>query len=183
MGESLTIGVKRVSMRQIPLTRNLVALVDDEDFERLSQFTWYAKPSGKRGNYYAYRSVGCYENYRKIIMHREILPPPQGYFIDHINGNGLDNQKANLRVCTMSENMHNRVKNKNNKSGYKGVCAVKGLRDRQWITQIVVGGKKIRVGYYNDLLEAAHAYDEAAYKYFGEFANVNFPRDWGDKNV
>lgn len=162
-------------MKEIPLTRNLVALVDDGDYEDLMQYTWYAKPSGKFGNFYAYRSVGCYETYKKVIMHRQILPPPAGLFIDHINGWGLDNQRSNLRICTKAENMHNRVLNKNNKSGYKGVCAVKGLKDRQWITQIVVAGKKVRVGYYNDLIEAALAYDEAAYKYFGEFANVNFP--------
>jgi hypothetical protein len=160
-------------MKEIQLTQGKVALVDDEDYEWLNQFTWYAKLSGVE-TFYAYRSVGCYENYRKVIMHREILHPPREMSVDHIDGDGLNNQKSNIRVCTKSENMHNRAKNRNNKSGYKGVCFSKSMK--RWITRIVVNGKKIQIGYYDDVLDAARAYDDAAVKYFGKFSRINFPR-------
>lgn len=167
-------------MKKIPLTQGLFTLVDDDDYPYLSQFSWYAKSSGG-DTFYAYRSVGSYEKYKKVIMHREIMNPPDGLIVDHIDGNGLNNQKSNLRICTHAENMHNRRMNRENTSGYKGVCFAKNMN--KWLAQIVVGGKKIKIGYYDDLLEAARAYDVAAVHYFGGFANINFPEsNFGEKN-
>lgn len=161
-------------MKEIPLSRGMVALVDDEDYDYLSQYSWYAKPSGG-DTFYAYRSFGVYTKYRKFIMHREIMCPPDGYVVDHIDRNGLNNQRKNLRVCTHAENMHNRRRNTKNSSGYKGVCYAKEVN--KWLSQIVVGGKKVKLGYFENVLDAAKAYDTAAVYYFGSFANINFPEE------
>ena len=91
--------------------------------------------------------------------------------IDHINGNGLDNRKCNLRFANANQNQHNRKTNKNNKSGYKGVCWHK--RHNKWISRISINNKLIHLGLFNDKLDAANTYNNAAIKYYGEFANLN----------
>jgi len=106
-------------------------------------------------------------------MHRQIIHVPEGYVIDHINGNGLDNRKANLRPATVAQNAWN-SKKRNPRSGYKGVCfdKDKGL----WRAAIVCNRKRIHLGYFKDKTTAAKAYDKAAKKYHGQFASLNFPR-------
>src|SRR3972149_6021810 len=114
-------------MKKIKLTKDEFALVDDEDFEYLNQFAWQCSPLG-----YATRRIG---------MHREIIKTPKGMYTDHINGNPLDNRKENLRIVTFSQNMLNRKRYKNNKSGHKGVVWNK---DRQkWRVRIDVKGMQI----------------------------------------
>jgi hypothetical protein len=106
-------------------------------------------------------------------MHRQIANPPDGKEVDHINGVTLDNRRENLRVCSHSQNMHNRrLRQKNNKSGYKGVHWL--ARTKRWVAEIRVNGKSRHLGYFTEKTDAARAYDTAAAECFGEFAHLNF---------
>jgi hypothetical protein len=158
-------------MKEIPLTQGMVALVDDEDFERLSQYKWYAWKSGNA--FYATRNITLRKGVQgQMKMHREILNlTDRKIYCDHINHNGLDNQKHNLRACTSSENQMNTI-SKTGVSQYKGVCWYK--QGETWAAQIMIHRKRIHLGCYDSEEDAAKAYDEAAKLYFGEFACLNF---------
>jgi hypothetical protein len=156
-------------MREIQLTRGYVTQVDDEDYEELNRFKWhvYTKSSGDA---YAVRWAMVKfgdrkrgEKLRIIHMHQQILGIKGG---DHRDGNGLNNQRFNLRECNKSQNQMNRRLFKNNTSGYKGVC---GSADK-WKAQIMVNKKYIYLGIFSSKEDAAEAYAEAAKKHFGEFA-------------
>jgi len=150
-------------MKLIPLTQGKFAKVDDEDYEWLTQWNWYFE---KRG--YAGRRSG-----NKILkMHREIIKTPDGLFTDHINGDRIDNQKSNLRICTIMQNTHNSRVRKDNLSGYKGVSWCK--RERKYHVRIYCNYIKKSIGYFDDVIEAALAYDKEARKLYGEFARTNF---------
>ena len=102
-------------MKKIPLSQGQFSLVDDEDFDILSKFKWYYS-KGRNTNY------AIAANNRKLIrMHRLIMNPKKGFVIDHINGDGLDNRRENLRICSYSHNSMNSALKKGNKSGIKGV--------------------------------------------------------------
>jgi len=107
-------------------------------------------------------------------MHRLIMDPPRGYVVDHINGDGLDNRRANLRLATHAQNGRNRRKIKKGISKYKGVSWEESTG--KWRALIHVDRKKISLGCYKDEVTAAKVYDKAAKKYHGEFARLNFPR-------
>jgi hypothetical protein len=102
-------------------------------------------------------------------MHRLLLNPPEGVEVDHINGNTLDNRRANLRICTHAENSRNRRGRSNSKSGVKGVTPYPG----GWRATINVNGKNVHLGCFTNIDDAAEAYDEAATRYYGEFARTN----------
>jgi hypothetical protein len=152
--------------KKIQLTQNQVALVDDEDFEYLSQWKWYARWSTFTETFYAASNKAPMDS-----MHAQIMKTPKGMRTDHIDGNTLNNQKSNLRICTHAENLRNRGKGKNNTSGYKGVSK----HNKKWRVRIGVDNRVIRYGCYDTPELAARAYDELAKKYFGEFARLNFP--------
>lgn len=140
--------------------------VDNEYYEILIKYNWndytgYARTfKRKNGKFYS------------LLMHRIILNLTDNKIkVDHINGNGLDNRKQNLRLATTQENGYNRKVNKNNTSGYKGVVYHK--RDKRYQCSIKINGKRIHLGYFKTAIEAAKAYNEAAIKYFGEFARLN----------
>ncbi len=159
-------------MKQVQLTQGKVALVDDEDFERLSKFKWHALYT--KGHWYAVRTM----DKRLIFMHREIMAAPSRAQVDHKDGNGLNNQQYNLRLATNAQNGRNRGKQHNNTSGYKGVYWNK--QDRKWRANIRCDGRIIHLGYFVNSEDAARAYNDAAIKYFGEFAKLNeIPK--GDK--
>ena len=155
-------------MKEIPLTQGKVAIVDDEDYEYLRQFKWYAQWDG--WNWYAKRNVIVNGKQKTILMHRVIMGVPNGRHTDHINHNGLDNREINLRICTAAGNQHNTGKQRNNTTGYKGVVITCGKYIK---AQISNNGKRIHLGLFKTLEEAAKAYNEAAIKYHGEYAQLN----------
>lgn len=144
-----------------------VALVDDEDFEIVSKYrwhivrrpnTWYAEATISRG--------------KTKTLHRFILNLNETTLTaDHINGNGLDNRRINLRICTQKENARNSKIPNTSTTGYKGVCFVSARK--KFIAGIVVNDKRIALGEFRTKEEAALRYNEAAKKYFGEFARLN----------
>lgn len=157
---------------QIRLTRGLVATIDEQD-AHLAKSKWNVLPS-KGSGFYAKRAPTKEERARglnNVLLHRVILDAPAGVDVDHINGDGLDNRRANLRLATESENLRNQGKHKNNKSGYKGVHLYKG----KWVAQIQHHGRHHHLGVYDDPVEAARAYDKAANELHGTFAKPNFP--------
>lgn len=156
-------------MKEIKLTKKNIAIVDDEDYEYLSQFKW----SSNHG--YATRNITINGIQKTIRMHRLIANPPDGMQVDHINGNRSDNRKENLRVCTNAQNIRNAPKQKNNKCGFKGV-SIKYRKNKKYqyiVAQIHSGKKNIHLGIFNTKEEAALAYNKAATKYHGEFAKLN----------
>lgn len=148
------------------------ALVDDEDWERLNEWDWYVQFVSVHLQY-----VCRYErrNGKKmtVLMHREIAETPRGWHTDHVNGNGLDNRRVNLRICSHAENMRNR-RPQGGASQYKGVFA--SSHSNAWRAEIKVGGARIRLGSWTHEDDAAKAYDAAARYYHGEFAQTNFAR-------
>ena len=163
-------------MKKIPLTQEKFALIDDEDFDLISQYKWCAV---KNKNIY-YTMRGYWDKQikkrKQIKMHRLIMgvtdPKIQ---IDHINGDGLDNRKVNLRICTNQQNHMNRKSNKNCSSKFKGVSWFK--RDKKWRSQITVHQKKIYLGDFNNETQAAIAYNTAAIKHFGQYAYLNIIKE------
>ena len=159
-------------MKEIKLTQGYVALVDDEDFERVNQFKWYAYVKHlyrKSGSVYAQRRV----QKSTQQMHRFIIGVTDSKVkVDHEDRNGLNNQRFNLRAPTDGQNGHNSKVYETNKSGFKGVSWHK--LHKKWQARISVNDRGIHLGLFTDPLEAACAYDMAAVKYFGEFAHCNF---------
>lgn len=160
-------------MAEIKLTQNQVAIVDDEDFARLSKFKWHAGWQWQGKLFYAVRSAPQDDDGKqsKIIMHREIMDAPAGLVVDHINHDTLDNRKCNLRICTQSENSMNRKGAKrNSKSGIRGVSWDKNRN--KWHVMIGANKKMMHVGYFNEVDAAADAAKLAILKYHGRFANI-----------
>lgn len=158
-------------MKEIPITKGKVAIVDDEDFEKLNQSKWFAHYNGQ--NWYAKRSGWSNTKTKySVYMHREIMNAPSDMQVDHKNGDPLDNRKENLRLCTSYQNQHNRIKaKKNNKFGIKGVYWNK--KGKKFHAQIRVNNKRIHLGFFNVLGDADSAYRKAEEKYFEEFARGN----------
>ncbi len=158
--------------KEIQLTQGQIAIVDDEDYEYLSQWKWCAHYDPKSKVYYAIRSSSRFLGKRNVIrMHRLVMGNPENLEIDHIDANGLNNQKNNLRACTHVQNIQNRKKYKNSANKYKGVKS----NYHKWMGRITSGGEQIYLGNFNTPEEAARAYDKKAIELFGEFANLNFP--------
>lgn len=155
-------------MKQILLTQGRVALVDDADYEILNHHKWYATEF-RGGLVYAMHRVGR----RKVYMHRLLLglEPDDKRVCDHIDGDGTNNQRSNLRICTATQNNRSRKKQTGCSSKYKGVSW-----DRQyhrWRAHIQVNKKTIYLGRFDSESDAARVYDKAALQHFGEYARTN----------
>ncbi len=157
-------------VKRIPLTQDKFALVDNKDYIELLMHKWHA---AKRGNtFYASRN-SARPNRKAILMHRIIMNAQKGQEVDHQDGDGLNNQRYNLRICTHIQNMQNMRKHKSNSSLYKGVCWAKSRK--KWQVNIAVNKKFLFLGRFKSEIEAAKVYDQKAKELFGEFAYLNFP--------
>jgi hypothetical protein len=157
-------------VKEIELTQGYKALVDDEDYPKLSKYKWHVLKS--HGNLYARTNVGKGLHRLLPLMHTLILNTPKGKVCDHIDGNGLNNTRNNLRICSTIENhWHQCHKKKESVSNYIGVYWYP--RSSKWVTSIGVNGIRYFIGYYDREELAAHAYNIAAKYYFGAFAPIN----------
>ena len=164
-------------MKKIPLTQGKHALVDDEDFELVSAFKWQAWKN--KAVWYARRGRRT-PNKKTIFMHRLIMHAKSTEMIDHLNGDGLDNQRGNLRFCTYSEQNLNR--RTSSKYGFRGVAFHADCK-KPWRARVKVNGKEIGLGSYETAEEAARGFDLLAPKYIGVLYRPNFPRGSGLKKV
>lgn len=158
--------------KYVKLTKGKFALVDDEDFEYISQWKWCV--AGR----YAIRVTQKNKIKKMISMHREINKTPDGLITDHVNGDGFDNRKINLRTCTQKENCHNqRAQSKKKSSKFKGVS---WRRDcKKWRAYIALNKKIKHLGYFDDEKDAAMAYNRAALVLHGDFCRLNLIMDRG----
>lgn len=149
----------------------LFATVDEADFELVSQYNWHPLKDGN--TFYAAAYIGKGKDRKFLSMHRLILTPSKNLVVDHINLNGLDNRRVNMRVCTRSENQRNRGgAQRNNESGYLGVCRASYGK---WVAYIRVEGRYISKAGFDTPAQAAIVRDTLAVKYHGEYATLNFP--------
>lgn len=144
--------------KAIRLTKGLVALVDDDDYERINRYVWHASKQANK----------LYVKTRHTYMHRMVMNAKRGQMVDHINRNPMDNRKSNLRFCTLLENLRNQAPSKRNKSGYIGVHFCK--QHRRWEASIYRNGTDIDLGRFDTVEEAAAARRAAVLKMDGEFA-------------
>lgn len=152
------------TIRRIPLGKGFFATVDADDYEMLSEYRWYITGNGSN-NYAAQSRDG-----RMVYMHRLLMQPPKGYVVDHIDGNGLNNRRCNLRVCTPAQNMTNKAP-RGGTSKFTGVYRCR----KKWVAQVSCRGTYHYVGLFDDEVEAAKARDRKAYELHGEYAYLNFP--------
>lgn len=157
-------------MKKIRLTQGKQAIVDDSDFEWLNQWKWHYSNGG-----YAERNLRLGVNKRKTLqLHRLLLERQEGFNIDHINRNKLDNRRDNLRVVTPSQNSANSSIKRSSKIGCKGVSYhVWGRSKKNWVARIHVDGKRKWLGRFKTKEEAARNYNQASIKYHKEFSYLN----------
>lgn len=157
--------------REIPLTQGKVAIVDDADFDLVSGWKWFAVVGKK--SFYAVRTVNISKRSKlRVAMHRFLAGAHDGDVVDHIDGNGLDNRRSNLRVCSARDNARN-IRARAGSSRFKGVSFHRGVG--KWQAYVAAEGQRY-LGVFDNEIDAALAHDEAARALHGEFARVNFPR-------
>jgi len=149
-------------MKELQISGSLV-LVDDEDYQRVLEYSDNWRVRNFKGYWYA-------ECKKATLMHRLIMNAPKGLYVDHINGNGLDNRKANLRLATNSQNAMNKKRPSHNTSGCKGV-QFRGSKKNPWVVCIVINRKSKHIGCYPTKELAAAAYEGAGKALFGKFFN------------
>jgi hypothetical protein len=158
--------------KEINLTHGKVAIVDEDDYEKLNKYKWSAN------ELYALRFSRKEGGGKTIFMHKVILGSLAGMEVDHINRDGFDNRKCNLRICTHSQNEANKGLRRDNTSGERGIYWNK--RYGKWHARIRLNNIRIHIGYYDDIKNASDAYQSKAKELFGEFAEIN---QIGGKNV
>lgn len=157
-------------MKELKLTKEKVAIVDDDVYDDLIKYKWSALCDGC--NWYAYMTIGSKKNQKRLMLHRIImlLTNPK-VFCDHIDGNGLNNQRSNLRICTSALNSRNRRMKKTNTIGFKGVSYK--AKHKKFQASINIDGKFIFGGHFDSAVDAAKKYNDLALQYHGEFAKLN----------
>lgn len=160
---------------EVPLTQGFVALIDVEDAADILRFKWHI--AHRNGKFYAQRTLTPVRDGRRgsEYLHRRLVQPPLQLGVDHINGNGLDCRRSNLRHANQQNNLRNQLVSSRNTSGFKGVSW--DTNRRKWRAYIVIDRRQIYLGRFSCPKEAAHAYDDAARKLFGDFARANFNLD------
>jgi hypothetical protein len=156
-------------MKLIPLSQGMFTQVDDDIFDYLNQWKWCVLKG--KNNYYAQRTIRINGKRKSLLLHRAIMNISSIFEIDHIDGNGLNNQRVNLRACNHKQNSRNRHKHKG-VSIYKGVSFIKNRN--AYSSEMYFNNKHIYLGYFKIEEDAAKAYDVKARELFGEFANLNF---------
>ncbi len=155
---------------EIPLTKGCVAIVDSADYPLLTQHRWALDANGR----YAVARIGPRITRRHVRMHRYLLNEPVGMTVDHVNGHGLDNRRANLRIATLSQNSMNRMRlMRTNLSGVNGIHWYPPYG--KWRTRVTVNRKQIHLGYFATLEEAIAVRRAAELRYYGEFAPSRQP--------
>lgn len=164
-------------MKEIILTRGFSTQVDDADFEDLSRFRWNALvvKTKNTSKVYAVRNEGR----SKVYMHRYLMGAPKGLDVDHVDGNGLNNQRGNIRIATRTQNRQN-TNARTGATGFIGVCKADTIKyprfaDKPYKAFVYVGGRQTHVGYFPTAEEAAFERDKRSIEVAGEFANLNFP--------
>lgn len=151
------------AFRLVPVKNAGHAKVDPEDFDRASQRRWYAVKRGRKALILYAESAA----HPQVLMHRFIVDCPTGFVVDHINGDGLDNRRSNLRVCSQRDNSRNR-------GAVNGYCGVSWKADiGRWRARIMVERREISLGAFDTPEQAAEAYNRAAIEHFGQFAKLN----------
>lgn len=153
-------------MKGILLSQGKVALVDDEDYASVAGMRWQAV--NIKGSIYACTRM----NSKMQYLHRVIMQPTDRQLVDHKDGNGLNNLRSNLRICTDRQNARNSISRRNKSSHFKGVSKT---TNGYWKVQICVDGFARRLGTFQNDINAARVYDVTAQHYFGEFAYLNLP--------
>jgi len=161
------VGASGPGVRRISVGQGLFATVDAADYKKLRRYTWYAYRRGRR--IYAV----CKTGRKTVYMHRMIMRPRKGYLVDHIDGNGLNNRRCNLRVCTPAQNRAN-ARPCGGASGFVGVYP----KGNKWRASITCRGEFYYLGLFDDPVEAAKARDRKAYALHGPYAYLNFPEDF-----
>lgn len=157
-------------LRKIPLTKGYFAVVDEEDYVWLSRWKWHVLIS--KGKKYAKRSEFINGKNTAVLMHRQILNVPDNALVDHRDGDGLNNRRYNLRPATNQENSFNsQGYRKQTTSKYKGVSWDK--HKKKWGAYIRINGKVKNLGRFDNEIEAAKVYDQAAREHYGDFAYLN----------
>jgi len=159
-------------VRLIPLTQGKFAIVDAEDYPRLARYKWHCSMDGH--TFYAYTFRRTKGKKKRVFMHRQIMNAPKGRLVDHIDGNGLNNRKSNLRLCSAAQNARNKRPAPNCYSKYKGVTWHK--HHKKWYVRICKSGKSTHLGCFDNEIDAALAYDRKAAELFKEYAYLNFPQ-------
>lgn len=161
-------------MLELPLSKGRVAIIDDSDFVGVVAATkWHWVQGGKGTSGYATAFAKVNGRRKSLWLHKVIVGCPEGFEVDHKNGDSLDNRRENLRICTRQQNVWNR---RGSRPGFKGVFR----HGRKYRAKIMINRQTLDLGGYLTPIEAARAYDRAAIQHFGEFARPNFSpdRDW-----
>ena len=153
---------------ELPLQGGMVGLIDSADWPTISHIHWFASQSGGRKWYVRGYLPGTRQ---MVLLHRFLLQPPQGTVTDHVNDNGLDNRRANLRVVSQSANIRRQARKPTVTAPYKGVFRRSANR---WIAQILAPIGRQYLGTFETAEQAARAYDTAARQWFGKYARPNF---------